>query len=283
MAEFNEFQIQAGLSDASYIGNKYTWCNNQEGDAQIWTRLDRLLVNGRALAVLPDLQVHHLARVASDHCPLLISLGDNGRRRSTFKYLHIWHDHPGFLDTVTEVWQHGQHQNPIMNFTLKLKHLRQHLKKWNWDVFGNIRTQTQQLLCRISNLEDSLQTRRSNEVETELVQAKHDLQISQRQHYTILADKAKAQWLIDGDRNSTIFHAMLKAHRRFNRIMIEQEDGSLTSDRDEIGAMALQDFQARLCDYSMVPPPDAFDHIVASISEEGNLLLIATPEEDEIW
>ncbi|KAL9658977.1 hypothetical protein QQ045_028187 [Rhodiola kirilowii] len=143
MIEFNEFQIQAGLGDAGYIGNKYTWCNNQEGDAQIWTRLDRLLVNGRALAMLPDLQVHHLARVASDHCPLCISLGDNGRRCSTFKYLHVWHDHLEFLDTITEAWQHDQHQNPIMNITLKLKRLRQNLKKWNWDVFGNIHIRNQ--------------------------------------------------------------------------------------------------------------------------------------------
>ncbi|KAL9686297.1 hypothetical protein QQ045_023753 [Rhodiola kirilowii] len=30
MAELNEFQVQAGLSDAGFIGNKFTWCNNQE-------------------------------------------------------------------------------------------------------------------------------------------------------------------------------------------------------------------------------------------------------------
>ncbi|CAM8944442.1 unnamed protein product [Rhodiola kirilowii] len=50
MSAFNEFQMQAGLTDAGYSGNKYTWCNNRTEEHQIWMRLDRVLINGPAIA-----------------------------------------------------------------------------------------------------------------------------------------------------------------------------------------------------------------------------------------
>ncbi|KAL9666266.1 hypothetical protein QQ045_000592 [Rhodiola kirilowii] len=150
ITEFNDFQIHAGLSDAGFSGNKYTWSNNQTEANQIWLRLDRLLVNGPAMAALPELQVQHLARLASDHCPLLISLGDSIRRPSSFKYLHIWHGHADFLDVIKSSWQRTQHDNPILNFALKLQCLRKTLKKWNWEVFGNIKTKLSQLLTRLA-------------------------------------------------------------------------------------------------------------------------------------
>ncbi|KAL9689629.1 hypothetical protein QQ045_010017 [Rhodiola kirilowii] len=40
MDDFNNFQVQCGLSDAGFSGNKYTWSNNQREGNQIWLRLD---------------------------------------------------------------------------------------------------------------------------------------------------------------------------------------------------------------------------------------------------
>ncbi|KAL9659107.1 hypothetical protein QQ045_021150 [Rhodiola kirilowii] len=71
---FNEFQLAAGVSDVGFKGNPFTWSNNQSGADRIWERLDCTLVNGLALAEFPRLQVSHLERICSDHCPLLIEL-----------------------------------------------------------------------------------------------------------------------------------------------------------------------------------------------------------------
>ncbi|KAL9673914.1 hypothetical protein QQ045_030177 [Rhodiola kirilowii] len=70
--EFNEFLIQAGLLDAGFEGNPFTWSNNRTEANRVWKRLDRVLLNGHALTAYPTLSVKHLARMCSDHCPLFV-------------------------------------------------------------------------------------------------------------------------------------------------------------------------------------------------------------------
>ncbi|KAL9670621.1 hypothetical protein QQ045_008175 [Rhodiola kirilowii] len=158
MFDFNDFQVQARLSDAGYTGTKYTWSNNRQGSAEIWLRL----INGAALATLPDLKVHHLARVASDHCPLLISIGSSTRRPVGFKYLRAWHAHTCFLDVVRENWAHSLHANPILNLALKWKSLRRCFKEWNWNIFGNIHHKLSDLTSKIANMVAEIQRHHSD-------------------------------------------------------------------------------------------------------------------------
>ena len=49
--DFLNFMSVAGVSDAGFFGSKFTWCNNRSGTAQIWKRLDRLLMSGLALEI----------------------------------------------------------------------------------------------------------------------------------------------------------------------------------------------------------------------------------------
>ncbi|KAL9680022.1 hypothetical protein QQ045_017894 [Rhodiola kirilowii] len=101
MFEFNDFQIHASLSDVDFIGNRFTWSNDRTADAQIWICLDRVLVNGAAMAMFPQVVVAHLLRVASVHCPLHISFGESTRRPTSFNHLRAWHSHTDFLDVVS--------------------------------------------------------------------------------------------------------------------------------------------------------------------------------------
>ncbi|KAL7083946.1 hypothetical protein ACP275_14G193900 [Erythranthe tilingii] len=43
--DFQNFVIQSGLLDAGFIGNPFTWSNNQHGTNRVWSQLDRVLVN----------------------------------------------------------------------------------------------------------------------------------------------------------------------------------------------------------------------------------------------
>ncbi|CAM8975881.1 unnamed protein product [Rhodiola kirilowii] len=284
MSDFNEFQMDCGLSDAGYTGSKFTWSNNRSEDHQIWMRLDRVLINGATLAMLPVLKVEHLARIASDHAPLLINLGDSVRRPASFKYIRAWHDHPDFLTTVEAIWNaHAHaHANPILAFALKLQRLRRHLKTWNWTVFGNISKRINLLTHKIEALELDIQTNWNSSTETLLINSRTELAITQRQHYQLLADKAKAQWVADGDRNSTLFHAIIKARQARNVVSIALPDGSHSNDRNIIGNLAQDHFQRILGGFSVRPPPDALSDIQPIITEEDNENLTSSPDDQEI-
>ncbi|KAI0492244.1 hypothetical protein KFK09_026513 [Dendrobium nobile] len=70
----NSFMNSFDLHDVGVVGPKYTWCNNKSGGARIWERLDRCLLNSKALEALPHAVNQHVARVASDHCPVVLQL-----------------------------------------------------------------------------------------------------------------------------------------------------------------------------------------------------------------
>ncbi|CAM8908578.1 unnamed protein product [Rhodiola kirilowii] len=120
-------------------------------------RLDRALINGASLAMLPNLSVEHLSRIASDHAPLLIKFGDSIRIPASFKYIRAWHEHADFLTLVEDEWPKHSHANPILAFAHKLKGLRRKLKTWNWTIFGSLKTKIRDLAMKVDALETGLQ------------------------------------------------------------------------------------------------------------------------------
>ncbi|KAL9670398.1 hypothetical protein QQ045_007949 [Rhodiola kirilowii] len=117
---FNDFLLQAGLSDGGFKGNPFTWSNNQSGSGRIWERLDRSLLNGLAMSEFPKLQVTHLERIFSDHRPLLVDLSAFQHNTSFFHYQQAWESHPGFHATVSNCWAGCMHSDSLVNFGLKL-------------------------------------------------------------------------------------------------------------------------------------------------------------------
>jgi hypothetical protein len=97
MGEFHSFMQQAGLCDPGFSGNIFTWCNNQQGTARIWCRLDRFLINSAFISQFPPIQVSHLARNYSDHTPLILSVQDAAPSPKPFKFMKMWVDHQDFI------------------------------------------------------------------------------------------------------------------------------------------------------------------------------------------
>lgn len=79
------------LLDLYFIGPKYTWCNNQNGMAQLWARLDHCLVNMSWSSKLSNYTLRHLVRIFSDHGPLLLSITlHNSHKRVLFHFANHW-------------------------------------------------------------------------------------------------------------------------------------------------------------------------------------------------
>lgn len=137
--EFNDFINSAGLIDAGYKGNVFTWQNKIRGSPNSWARLDRILINNKFLTTMPTIKVLHLVEVHSDHSPLLIQPSSTNRSPSTFKFLRMWLSHEDFLACITQSWSAPAQGSPIFALQQKWKKLKRDLKQWNITVFGNIR------------------------------------------------------------------------------------------------------------------------------------------------
>lgn len=105
MHEFQEFIHIAGLRDAGFVGNPYTWCNNRQGAARIWQWLDRAMLSINFQDNFPYIKNFHLAPVGSDHTPLCI------------------------MEMVANAWSRQFTGTPGNLFAKKLKHLKRVLKE----------------------------------------------------------------------------------------------------------------------------------------------------------
>lgn len=67
--------IDTQTQDPGYVGIPFTWSNNRSPPKCILERLDKCLGNEAWGRLYWSLTVHHLTRLNSDHCPLLLIEG----------------------------------------------------------------------------------------------------------------------------------------------------------------------------------------------------------------
>lgn len=73
IAKFRSFISSAGVLDLGFSGPQFTWYNKRQGSTRVWKRLDKAIATAQWLQMYPSDTVTHLLRIASDHCPILIS------------------------------------------------------------------------------------------------------------------------------------------------------------------------------------------------------------------
>ena len=78
--------------------------------------------------------------VVSDHCPLLVVVvGSVNKGRSAFKFENMWLKEEGFVERVRQWWNgYCFLGSPSFILARKLKVLKEDLKKWNKEEFGDL-------------------------------------------------------------------------------------------------------------------------------------------------
>lgn len=233
---FLEFMLHSGTIDLGYVGPKYTW---QRG--HLLVRLDRALSNLKWIDVFPNARVLHLPKIQSDHRPLLIQT--NGEKTSNvrpFKFLASWLLHPNFHDMVKAAWDDEKNlASNIENFTTRVK-------EWNRTVFGHVGQQKRKLEARLRGIQKALERPHPPDtlilLEKELIEEYENICLREEM---LWMQKARAQWINDGDRNTKYYHTKALLHRRRNNIsMLKDDNGMWESDQSKLQELAQQYFQS---------------------------------------
>ncbi|RVX02717.1 LINE-1 reverse transcriptase-like [Vitis vinifera] len=200
MRRFAQIADELGLRDIPMQGGVFTWSGGPNN--QSWARLDRFLVNTSWLDQFSSVLQSRLSRPLSDHFP--------------------W-------------WEIEVRGSASFRLATKLKEIKQKLKVWNKEVFGNLGCNKAAALQQMEFWDRVESERILSMEETELKkEAKENYKkwvLLEETHWRQLSREI---WLREGDRNTGYFHHMANANRRNNYLDRIKIDGVSLSEEQEV-------------------------------------------------
>eukprot|EP00253_Pinus_taeda_P028889 PITA_28889 len=180
---------------------------NRLGKHQIASKLDRFLISDNSVHLGGDITATILPHSHSDQWPISLQwqrLGNTTRRPFCFE--EFWLTHPNFKYFIRNTWNTfiPPEASRMFQFQQKLKHLKQGLKRWNHETFGNIFQAQQDLHKEMTDLQQQVITGGHTEGTLEQEQRIHNnLEERRKQEEILWKKKSRIRWLKE-DRRPTI-------------------------------------------------------------------------------
>ncbi|GJT03129.1 RNA-directed DNA polymerase, eukaryota [Tanacetum coccineum] len=185
------------------------------------------LVSGLLVYELP-LSTITLERYLSDHRPILLRESHFDYGPTPFRFFHYWIDMEGFSKVVEDAWREDpcDEANAMMNMMMKLKFLKTKIREWNKENMLNMKIVKAKHKEELEALEEIINKGNGNEVVVnKIMEVFNTLQKINKTHSFEMAQKAKVNWSIEGDENTSFFHGMLNKKRRQQNIRGIMIDG----------------------------------------------------------
>ncbi|XP_070017504.1 uncharacterized protein [Nicotiana sylvestris] len=127
------------LTDLGFKGSIFTSWNGRSEEDCIFKILDRCFGNNELQHTFLGLEITHLSKIGSDHCPMQMKCDiETPPIKKSFRFLNFWTKHDTFKDVVKENWNADFSANPFYIFNYKLKKLKQALPIWGRATYGDI-------------------------------------------------------------------------------------------------------------------------------------------------
>ena len=161
--------------------------------------------------------------------------------------------------------------------------MKNDLKKWNVEVFGNVEDRVRKLWQELSDLEMIEDSRALLEEEMlELERVRGELEKVTLMEEICWRQKSRVLCIREGDMNTRFFHHLANSHRRFNSIDRLMVDGELSSDPEAI-AGCISHFYRQLCAETVAHRPFLDDVKFFCISEEDACWLDRPFDEEKVF
>ncbi|KAK6149327.1 hypothetical protein DH2020_016852 [Rehmannia glutinosa] len=158
--DFRDFLEDAGLFAVQTMGNSFTWFSSRTPLSLLQAKLDRALTTRRLFSLWQVVKGLVLPRISYDRHPILVScLSSNCRGPVPFRFQHMWIYHESFRDLVaSSLVLPCATPNPLLCVMWKLKRLRQVIKTWNTDVFGDVNRRVENQMEKVQQIQADIET-----------------------------------------------------------------------------------------------------------------------------
>lgn len=280
MQDFADCYSDLGLGSLNSHGFMFTWTTGR-----VWSKLDRALCNQLWFNSFDNSSCEVVDfESISDHTSLVVTTEVVvPRGNSPFKFNNAIVGHPNFLSIVSDGWSHQVNGCTMFKVCKRLKSLKTFLKLLFNQEFNHIFNRVEKAEVEYNSLLNSL---RQNPLDTSFL-----TQVNRTRGHIILLRKAesrnvaqliKNRYLLQADRCSKFFHALIKRNRH-NRFIaaIRLDNGQSISSQSEIGHAFVKHFKdlfsakelhhvasLAICNSGPKVPTDCFSALLSPITKQ---------------
>lgn len=242
MIEFQEFLSNLGLTDLRAHGHHFTWWNCNSSCPK-YRKLDRIIVNGEWLQNFPMSMANFMARGLSDHSPAAVTIGlKHTCIKKPFQLFHYMLADPKFLTIVKEAWSRPVLGDPWYIVTMKLKWVKEGLKKLNKDS-GNVHVAVIEARQALITFQDALPISPDSSQLQEENYLCNKLRDALSKEEDFLKQKSRIKWLEKGDGNNNFFYNSCKGHWNKNKILsLDDSLGNTHTTHEDISQIVVNHY-----------------------------------------
>lgn len=181
---------------------------------------------------------------------------------------------------IDQAWNTPVRGSAAFSLPSKLRHTKAALKHWNHAVFGHVGELKRELTRLIDQFQNHDPSSLNYCREEHLQQALDEVL---KREELMWRDKARINWLEDGDANTKFFHLSTILNRRYNGIdCLLSSSNSWLSEWGDIGMEFVAFYSSLFSTDSPIFPADLEGLISPSIPDATNAFLTSIPSNDEI-
>ncbi|GJR59309.1 hypothetical protein Tco_1501471 [Tanacetum coccineum] len=283
MREFKECIDNIEVMDVQSTGLKFTWTQKPKGIDGVLKKLDRVMANIEFFDVFPGGHAIFQPYRMSDHSPAVLCLPAAVKAKpKPFKFTNILVSNPKFKDVVKEGWNKETSGFHMYKLVHKLKHLKKPLRKLLIDK-GNLHENVKRLRHELDTVQRDLDKDPLNvvlrEEEALYLQAFTDAILLEER---FLKQKAKVNWLRDGDSNSAYFHKSVKNYISRNRIDVITNSDGVMFENEKVSEAFVSHYEVFLGQSGSVSPLCTSNLFVNRLDIGAALDMIRDVSEQEI-
>ncbi|GJZ66378.1 RNA-directed DNA polymerase, eukaryota, reverse transcriptase zinc-binding domain protein [Tanacetum coccineum] len=200
MSEFQDCVNHIEVDDLHSEGFYYTWTKSlRNPKCRTLKKLDRIILNEAFIDKFQQAHGVFLPYMISDHSPIIVRI-PNGvqKRKGSFKFSNFITDKEEFLPTVRSVWNKEFERHTMYRVVQNMKILKKKLKQLSWKN-GNVFEKAENLRKEVQKEVDMLP--HDENIKEKSCQILKKYYEAIQDEYSLLCQKAKVEWLKEGDRN----------------------------------------------------------------------------------
>lgn len=269
---------ECGLNDMGFTGDIYTWRRGQ-----IRERLDRAVANLLWSELFPQSMLINSESTRSDHRPIVMDThylvplqGGVSKKRFEVRWLQE--------DTVEEMikaaWARAKSRGEGPSFAEKVNDVHEELHKWDKEVLKAPVKRIADLKKELERLKRGPMTDANTETQKEIM-VRLELMLEQEEIHWF--QRARVNWLKQGDRNTSFFHNFATKRRKKNTIKgLLDANGNRQEDGAAMCNIVQTYFQELFNSEVGDPDPHVLSDVQRSVTQEMNTGLLAPFTYEEV-